>query len=177
MEKKFEKIEKVDIPATRIGNDGLSIIKHFEGLHRVGKDGLVYPYLDPVGIPTIGYGNTYYSNGKKVTMRDKPITQQQAAEMLQHDVNKRVDVIVPYFRNRAFLQHELDAIASLAYNIGVGALQTSTLTRLWLTGEHKEEVAMQFDRWVNAGGKKLTGLVRRRATEKHLFLHGELKFF
>ena len=44
---------------TKIGKKGLDLIKAFEGL-------FLKPYLCPAGIPTIGYGNTFYENGKKI---------------------------------------------------------------------------------------------------------------
>ena len=45
-------------------NNGLNLIKQFEGLS-------LKPYLDAVNIPTIGFGNTYYEDGTKVTLKDK----------------------------------------------------------------------------------------------------------
>ena len=66
------------------------IIAGFEGLR-------LKPYLCSAGVPTIGYGNTFYPNGRKVTMKDKPITQEYAFEMLKVVVNmfaKDVDKLV-----------------------------------------------------------------------------------
>ena len=54
----------------RLGSEGLELIKSFEGFYSK-------PYLDPIGIPTIGYGATYYPNKKKVTMKDKPLTEKK----------------------------------------------------------------------------------------------------
>ncbi|MDX8205161.1 lysozyme, partial [Acinetobacter pittii] len=54
-------------------------------------------------------------------------------------------------------------------NIGVGAFKKSTLLKKLNSGDYKG-AANQFDVWVNAGGKRLAGLVRRRAIEKKLFL-------
>ena len=53
---------------------GLALIKKYEGFYSK-------PYLDPIGIPTIGYGATYYPNKVKVTMKDKPLTEKEASEI------------------------------------------------------------------------------------------------
>ena len=55
----------------KISENGLNLIKEFEGLS-------LKPYLDVVKIPTIGYGNTFYKDGKKVTLNDKPISEIEA---------------------------------------------------------------------------------------------------
>ncbi len=68
-------------------------------------------------------------------------------------------------------QEQFDALISFAFNLGATALAESTLLILVNKGSHKA-AAEQFDRWVHAGGKKLYGLVRRRAAEKALFLGG-----
>ena len=55
---------------------GIKLIKESESL-------FLEPYLDPINIPTIGYGNTYYEDDTKVTMNDKPITKERAEELLR----------------------------------------------------------------------------------------------
>ena len=62
---------------TTIGEEGVALIKSFEGFRS-------HPYKCPAGIPTIGYGATFYPNGKKVTMDDPAITEQQATDMLKN---------------------------------------------------------------------------------------------
>lgn len=64
---------------TKIGKKGLDLIKAFEGLS-------LKPYLCPAGIPTIGYGSTFYEDGTKVTLKDKAITEARATKMLLHEV-------------------------------------------------------------------------------------------
>ena len=58
------------------------LCKRFEGLHRVGADGLIYPYICPAGVPTQGYGTVWRPDGRKVTMDDPPITKETALEWL-----------------------------------------------------------------------------------------------
>ena len=66
-------------------------------------------------------------------------------------------------------QNQFDALVSLTYNIGIGAFSKSTLLKKLNAGDYKG-TSNQFDVWVNAGGKRLDGLVKRRAKEKALFL-------
>jgi lysozyme len=65
-------------------------------------------------------------------------------------------------------QGQFDALCSFIFNLGCGAFQRSTLLRL-LNESDYEGAAQQFGRWVNAGGMKLTGLVKRRAEESDRF--------
>ena len=51
----------------KTGKKGIDLIKEFEGFR-------AKPYRDAVGIPTIGYGNTYYEDGRAVKLTDPPIT-------------------------------------------------------------------------------------------------------
>ena len=66
-------------------------------------------------------------------------------------------------------QGQFDALVSFAYNLGLLSLSTSTLLQKLNAGD-KQGAADQFGRWVNAGGKRLDGLVTRRAAEREMFL-------
>ena len=65
-------------------------------------------------------------------------------------------------------QGQFDALVSFTFNLGAGSLKDSTLRRKHNEGDY-EGAANEFKRWVNAGGVKLTGLVRRRAAEAELY--------
>lgn len=139
----------------------LDLIKEFEGCR-------LEAYLDPVGIPTIGWGTTVYPDGKPVRMGDR-CSQDQADLYLEHDVRKfanAVDVLV----QRHIPHNAFCALVSFTYNVGAGALKSSTLLRKLNSGETLAEVALEFQRWVKAGGVTLKGLVRRREAERDLFL-------
>ena len=58
-----------------ISNEGIELIKSFEGFRS-------NPYLCSAGVPTIGYGSTYYSNAEKVKLTDASITKEKATELL-----------------------------------------------------------------------------------------------
>lgn len=137
----------------------IDLIKQFEGFR-------ANAYQDSVGVWTIGYGTTRI-NGQPVTA-GMTITQQQALQLVQQEVNKltrQIDTIVAVPIN----DNQLNALIDFAYNLGFNALKTSTLIRKLNAGDYNG-AADQFDRWVYAGGKVLPGLVKRREAEKQLFV-------
>lgn len=132
------------------------------------------PYLCPAGVPTIGYGSTYYPDGRKVTLQDAPITEAQAMAMLQHELRTTYAPGVlrqcPGLLPDAILNSQwgkLNAIVDFAYNLGVGRLQTSTLRRK-INAQDWEGAKAELAKWVRGGGKVLPGLVKRRAAEAAL---------
>jgi len=140
--------------------EGINQICNFEGLK-------LSAYDDSTGVWTIGYGTTRYPNGKRVSEGDR-CTLEQAKAYMQHDL-KIFERAVNSAVKVSLKQNQFDALVSLAYNIGVGAFKNSTLLKNLNLGDYKE-AANQFDVWVNAGGKRLQGLVNRRAMEKKIFL-------
>jgi lysozyme len=143
-----------------VSPSGVDLICNFEGLR-------LKAYDDGVGVWTIGFGTTKYPNGIRVKKGDT-CTLDQAKAYMQNDlksfeqtVNNTVKVLLN--------QNQFDALVSLAYNIGSTAFKNSTLVRQLNEGNYKA-AANQFNVWVNAGGKRMQGLVNRRAAERTLFL-------
>jgi lysozyme len=125
------------------------------------------PYLDVAGIPTIGYGFTHYGDGRKVTMDDAPITEDQGQEILVRIVEPTADQVSNIIQVEVS-QNQFDALVDFAYNLGVNALKGSTLLKL--LNEDKPELASdEFHKWVYAGGRVVQGLVNRRTKEYLLF--------
>lgn len=149
----------------QLSNAGMALIKQFEGFRSA-------PYRDAVGVPTIGYGNTYYLDGRKVSMSDKPLTKDEAHQ-LKMDITNRD--FAPAVRKAlasskvAITQNMFDACVSLAYNIGVGGFARSSVVR-HLNAGNKQAAADAFLLWNKAGGKVLKGLDNRRRAERALFL-------
>ena len=145
----------------KISNNGINLIKHFEGLS-------LKPYLDVVNIPTIGWGNTFYEDGTKVTLKDQPVTKERANELLEVIANKDfADKIFPLIKVKVS-QNQFDAMVSLAYNIGVGNFSKSTLLKKVNSGDFIG-ASEEFLKWNKSGGKELLGLTRRRKREQNLF--------
>ena len=143
-----------------VSNKGVDLICEFEGKRLAAYD-------DGVGVWTIGFGTIKYPDGNRVKKGDA-CTLEQAKEYMRHDliefehtVNSSVKVPLN--------QNQFDALVSLAYNIGSNAFKSSTLVKKLNTGDY-QGAADQFNVWINAGGKRMQGLVNRRDREKLLFL-------
>ena len=144
----------------KINTLGLDLIKSFEKF-------MPTPYLDAVNVPTIGYGSTFYEDGTKVTLLDKPITEERATELMLFELDK-ISKFISKVVKVPLTDNQFAALSSFTYNLGVGNLQSSTLLRLLNLGRYTE-VPYQFTLWNKAGGKILKGLVRRRAAEVALW--------
>jgi lysozyme len=144
-----------------LNDKGYQLIAKHEGLR-------LSPYLCPANVPTIGYGNTFYPSGKKVTMQDKPITQATAMWMLKETANKfatDVDRLV----TSNITQNQFNALVSFAFNLGSAALGRSTLLRKVNLNPKDTLITQEFMKWNKAGGRVLSGLTKRRADEAALY--------
>ena len=146
---------------TKLSQKGLELIKQFEGLS-------LTPYVCAGGINTIGYGNTYYTNGKKVTLQDKPITKQQAEELLKFSLSTYEKAVDSFCRDD-ISQSQFDALVCFAYNLGTGTLQKSTLIKKVNANPKDVTIADEFLKWNKANGRVLVGLTKRRQAEANLY--------
>ncbi len=155
----------------KVGPKALALMHHFEECRLVA-------YRCPADRPTIGWGMTYYPDGRPVRMGDR-ITQVQAdamfAQLLARDFAAVVDAAIG---SAATTPAQFGAMVALAYNIGTGP-------RIWLPGMKQgfrqsqvykhhiagkyDAAALAFGSWTKSGGKVLAGLVRRRAAEAALY--------
>ncbi|HEJ7869740.1 TPA: lysozyme [Serratia marcescens] len=143
-----------------ISKSGIELIKRFEGLR-------LKAYQDSVGVWTIGYGWTQPVDGKKIGP-GMQIDQATAERLLKCGVVQYEQGVNQLVKVR-ITQGQFDALVSFTYNLGLRSLSTSTLLQKLNDGD-KQGAADQFGRWVNAGGKRLDGLVARRAAEREMFL-------
>lgn len=150
----------------QLSDSGFELIAEFEGFRSA-------PYLDAVGVPTIGYGNTYYLDGRKVKMTDTPISKDEAKALklaiINQDFSPAVNAMfADEIAQGQITQNMFDALISLAYNIGTGALAKSSIYRHIKAGDY-QKAGQAFLLYNKAGGRVLNGLVRRREAEKQLF--------
>ena len=145
----------------------LKIIKEWEGLR-------LDAYRCPAGVPTIGFGATRMID-KPVRMGDK-ITKEFAEELLENQV---VNLFAPGLfallpLAKKWRPEQQAALVSWAFNIGLGAVEDSTLRKRLLAGEDPAKVvAEELPRWNKGENGVLEGLKRRRAAEVALFLGGQ----
>lgn len=148
-----------------LSQDGINLVHEFEGCLKPIGGGRFRAYLDPVGIPTIGWGHTNH-HGRSFKMGDvwtqNECDMEFSSDMIKFeaDVKNLVQVDLE--------QYQFDALVSFAYNCGGGALGKSTLLRR-VNASDFEGAANEFAKWNKAGGRVLPGLTRRRAAEAALF--------
>ncbi len=140
----------------KISQKGLEIIKRHESCR-------LKAYLDPVGIPTIGYGHTA---GVKI---GQTITQAQADAYLAQDVGTAERAVAKYDGTYNWNQNQFDALVSFTYNCGAGNLDKLLASGKRTVSEISAKISTYNKGTVNGAKVVLTGLVRRRAEEKALF--------
>ena len=139
-----------------ITQEGLNLIKQYEGFSST-------PYVCPAGYSTIGYGHLVRTDEYFTTL-----TEEAAEQLLRQDVESAEQAVLRLI-NTPLTDGQFDALVSFTFNLGAGALQRSTLRRKINREEHVE-VPRQLMRWVWAGGRKLRGLIRRRAAEAEHYM-------
>jgi len=139
---------------------GADLIKSFEGCK-------LKAYQCSAMKWTIGYGNTFYEDGKPVKMGDA-ITQEKAEqlfELISADFSSKVAKLVPSH----ITPNQFGALTSFAYNCGVVNLQKSTLLKKVNANPNDPTIKDEFLKWNKAGGNVLAGLTRRREAEANLY--------
>ncbi len=136
----------------RLDEKGLKSLHQREGLR-------LKPYLDTNGVPTIAMGNTFYLDGRRVTMQDKPLTLEQAeqlANLVANNFATRVNKLVISKVN----QDQFNALVSIAYNIGINGFKESSFLKLVNTDPNDHKIAYAIMMWV-----KDLELLGRRCSE------------
>jgi len=141
-----------------ISKQGLDLICRFEGFSPV-------IYICPAGYPTIGYGHLITEANKERFLDG--VDEDEALELLRSDVGKAERAVLRLIAV-PLTQGQFDALVSFTFNLGSGALQRSTLRRKVNREEH-DDVPAELMKWVWAGGRKLKGLVKRRAAEATIY--------
>lgn len=134
----------------------LDLIRQYEGCK-------LKPYRCPAGVLTIGFGHT----GN--VCEGQAITQAQADALLQKDATAAGEAVTRLAGSCT--QGQFDALTDFVFNLGSGALAGSTLLHKHKAGDFAGAAA-EFGKWVHAGSTILPGLVKRRASEVHLYLSG-----
>jgi len=166
----------------------LVVLPRFEGLHDGDKrtPNLLEPQADPIGIYTVGYGYALFDRGRPVKDRETAyriwrtrwshgMTIADAVALLRNTAQDVSNGILKLLPKVLLAEHELGALVSLAYNIGVGEVggaadfADSTVRRKILAGDRRG-AADAFRMWKFADGQVLPGLVSRREQERALFL-------
>lgn len=152
----------------KISERGIKLIQSFESCK-------LKAYKDSKGIPTIGWGNTYYENGKAVKLDDK-ITQERA-NLLFKIILEKFEKDVNFLIKSKINQNQFDALVSFAYNVGsdidndtiAEGLGDSTLLKKININPNDPLIKNQFLLWINKGSSFEKGLTKRRRAESDLY--------
>jgi lysozyme len=158
----------------RVSDECKELIKHFEGVHRK-------PYLCPAYLWTIGIGHVLYPDQIRLKIperkayplkpeHDKEWTDAAIDLFLDSDLLKFESGVLRLCPDSVASQSQFDAVVAFSFNCGLGALQNSTLRRLYNAGD-VAGAADEFLKWNKGGGRILPGLTRRRIAERSLFLN------
>lgn len=159
-----------------VSGKAISLLSHFEGRAN-------YAYNDPVNVCTVGVGHALTPHRRCLTedyrrygTRDEPkMSKEHVDNILRRDLANFEQGVERLVRSST-TQHEFDALVSLAFNIGLGAFEGSSVRRLHNAGRPYLAGAA-FMLWVKGGGQIWPGLVRRRRSERYLYRKGGLRFF
>ena len=145
----------------KLSNNGIRLIQEFEGLRLTS-------YLCSAGVPTIGYGATYYHDGSKVKL-GQTITRDQANQLLKDHLKEFEGSVIGLLNTTKVNQNQFDALVSFTFNLGAANLAKSQLLRFIKANPNDPKIAAEFAKWNRAGGEVSTGLVRRRKKEAQLY--------
>jgi lysozyme len=130
------------------------------------REGLrLKPYLCTQGVPTIAMGNTYYLDGRKVTMKDIALTITQAIQ-LSDAITAKFEIAVSKALKVKVNQNQFNALVSITYNIGINGLKTSTFLKLVNKNPNDPKISDAIMLWIK--NKELIG--RRKSEVKQYFL-------
>lgn len=144
-----------------IPDTAVDLIKKWEGFR-------ANAYRDSVGVLTVGYGFTEPALDAIGLEMRKECSKPEATTILTKLLHEHYAPNVDQMARRQVGPYQRGALCSLAYNIGLFALEESTLIAHVQKGE-MEQAAQEFEKWIYADGQVLEGLVRRREDERAYF--------
>jgi lysozyme len=146
----------------RVSDEGIKLIKHFEGIHKK-------PYICPAGYWTVGVGHFISRRAGLPIEWDRVLSPGEIDALLRKDLRRFELGVLRLLDTVQPNQSEFDALVSFSFNLGLGCFQRSTVRSAFIRGDKKRsgEVLLMYRR---AGGKILAGLVRRRKAEHALLM-------
>jgi len=148
-----------------VSNECIDFIKSWEGY-------FAEPYIDCVGVKTLGYGMT----GEEIEGITE-VTEEQATQMLKDWINNKYAPVIKAdldSKGMTLNQNEFDALVSMSYNVGTGGLLGSTLYKNVVAGiRDVDTITSNFRAWSNGGGQRIEGLYRRRTKEAAMLLNAD----
>ena len=120
-------------------------------------------------MPTIGYGNTFYEDGRKVSLKDPVITKERGEQVLRWYVLSYCVPTIKKYVTAKLNDNQNSALASFIFNLGPNNFIKSTLLRKINKNPQDPAIRSEFGKWINSGGKPSNGLIKRRKSEADLY--------
>lgn len=154
---------------------GIKILHDFEKCAKELPNGMIQAYKCPADVWTIGWGNTFYEDGRPVKEGDV-ITKERADSLFQVILNRFERDVLSLVKSKVN-QNQFSALVSFAYNVGSDidadsipeGLGDSTLLKLVNADPNDPSIRNEFGQWKKSKGKVLPGLIRRRKAEADLY--------
>jgi lysozyme len=144
--------------------NGINLIKKWEKFK-------ANSYLCPAGVPTIGYGSTFWTDGRRVRL-GQTVTLQEAEKLMAYFLANVIHFIPDNVN-----QNQFDAICSLIYNIGVANFRKSKLLKKVKENPDDLSIRDEFMKWTlhrkNGQLVPSNGLKNRRKEEADLYFSDE----
>ena len=147
----------------KISQDGINLIKKYEGVR-------YKPYRCPAGLWTVGVGHLIGDGKQLPDSYNRTFTEKEVDDILRQDLvrfERGVTMLFPV--SYRFTQGMFDALVSFSFNLGLGALQRSTVRSALLRND-KVKAGESLLKYCRAGGKILKGLQLRRQAEYKLLM-------
>lgn len=146
----------------RVSDEGIRLIKHFEGYREK-------PYKCSAGYYTVGVGHLISRNAKLPSSWNRTFSSGEIDDLLRADLQRFELGVLRLLRPMQPTQSVFDSVVSFSFNLGLGTFQRSTVRSAFIRGDKKRaaEVLLKYC-W--AGGRKLNGLIRRRVAEHALLM-------
>ena len=146
----------------RVSNEGIKLIKHFEGIHKK-------PYVCPAGYWTVGVGHLISRNAKLPSSWNRTFSSGEIDDLLRADLQRFELGVLRMLRPMQPTQSVFDSAVSFSFNLGLGTFQRSSVRSALIRGD-KKRAGKVLLKYCRAGGKILLGLVRRREAEYALLM-------
>lgn len=145
-----------------ISQKGLDLIKEYEGF-------VPHVYQNPGDVPTIGFGTTFYPDGRKVTLGDPDVTREQALEFVEHYVNTISLPTISKHVEVPLTQGNVDSICDFTYNLGNGAFIGSHLLIQINNKADQQTITNEFKKWIYVNHKPNDWQIKRRNADIQMY--------
>lgn len=151
--------------AIQVGNGGMTVSEAGVDLVMQSEDCRVAVYRDAVGLPTAGCGHLVTDGEYRV---GQTLTEPEIRDLIVDDLSPTVECVNRGIKGSKTTQGQFNAFVDLTFNIGCARFLRSTALKCHLKGD-AQCATTGIGLWNKAGGRVLSGLVRRRNADIEMY--------